>query len=80
MPIGTEDVLVASTEIRVYLAREKSVFRNIGSTRVLVQRQHKKPRDADDDTEEREIRGDLQKSRVAAGEQRPCYNTSNVSQ
>ena len=65
MLVGAKDILIASAKVRVHLARKKRVFRDIGSSRVLVEGQEEEPCDADYNAQKRDVRRELEDSRVA---------------
>lgn len=48
--VGIEDILLATTKVRVDLAREKGVLRDVRVPRILIQGKQKKPGNANHDT------------------------------
>jgi hypothetical protein len=68
MLIPTEHMLVATCEIGMHLSGKKCILGDVGAPRVVVQRQHEEPCDADYDTEEGEVRREFEQARVAAQE------------
>ena len=52
MPVSAQDVLVASAEVGVDLARQEGILGDVGAARVTVEGEHEQPHDTDDDAEE----------------------------
>lgn len=63
--VRAQDVVLAAAKVRVHLARQQRVLRDVRLARVVVERQQQQPDDADGDAEEREVRRQLQEPRVA---------------
>ena len=53
--VGVEDILFSAAEVGIDLPRQQCVFRDVGSPRVIVQRQQEKPGNSYKDAECREI-------------------------
>ena len=50
MPVGVEDVLLATSKVCMYLTGKQRILRYVGISGVFVHRQHKQPDDADEYT------------------------------
>ena len=71
VPVGPEDILLAPSKVRVYLAPGRSAFSEMYVCReVAVKGQQEEPYDANRDAQQREIRRELQHARIAAQGQR----------
>lgn len=70
VPIRPEDMLFAAAKVGVHLAGQQGVLGYVGSARVVVERKEEQPDDADDDTEEGDVRRQFEYSRVATQRER----------
>lgn len=67
--VGAEDIVFAAGEVRVDLARQEGVLRDIGAARVVVEGQDQQPCYADDDAEGGEVGRDLEDAGISAERQ-----------
>jgi hypothetical protein len=58
-PVRAEDELLAAAKVRVHLARQQRVLRDVRAARVAVARQQQQPRDAHGNAQQRQVRRQL---------------------
>ena len=71
--IRPQYILLATAKVRVHLAGEQGVFRNVRFAGVFIKRQEEQPCDADDDAKERQVRREPIESSIASNGQQGGY-------
>lgn len=75
LAVCAEDIVLAAGKVRVDLAGQQGVLRDVGAARVVVQRQDEQPGDADDEAQGGEVGRDPEQAGVAPErQQRGCLD------